>query len=61
VAKVNVSTELQRSFLDGLQDAMKKYPSTVDLRKIFPEAIAALKERVVSLMRLFQCSGMARG
>jgi fructose-bisphosphate aldolase class II len=61
VAKVNVSTELQRSFLDGLQIAMKKYPSTMDLRKIFPEAIAALKERVVSLMRLFQCSGMARG
>jgi fructose/tagatose bisphosphate aldolase len=61
VAKVNVSTELQRAFLGGLYNAMKMYPNTIDLRKIFPDAIAALKERVVSLMRLFHCSGTAVG
>ncbi len=59
IAKVNVSTELQRAFLNGLQDAMERHPNTMDLRQIFPEAITALKECVVSFIRLLQCSGMA--
>jgi fructose-bisphosphate aldolase class II len=59
VAKINVSTELQVTFLGALRSAMDADPHAGDLRKLFLPAKQALKEKVRSLIRLFGSSGKA--
>jgi fructose/tagatose bisphosphate aldolase len=59
IAKINVSTELQVTFLRALYAAFKKNPAEADVRKLFLPARAALKNQVCSLIRLFGSSGKA--
>ena len=59
IAKINVSTELQLTFLHALGTAMERNPREKDLRKLFLPAKEALKINVRSLIRLFGSSGKA--
>jgi fructose-bisphosphate aldolase class II len=59
VAKVNVSTELQVTFLQALGRELVEHPEHRDMRKLFPPAVEAMKERVISFIRLFGSSGKA--
>jgi fructose-bisphosphate aldolase class II len=59
IAKVNVSTELQVTYLDAVRAHLEREPLVKDVRKVFQHARAALKERVKSYIRLFGSSGKA--
>jgi fructose-bisphosphate aldolase class II len=59
IAKINVSTELQSTFLKSLRDEFGQKPDEKDMRKLFLPAKHALKEKVRSLIRLFGSSGKA--
>jgi fructose-bisphosphate aldolase class II len=57
VAKVNISTELQVTYLQALRRELAEHPEQRDMRKLFPPATEAVKKRVVSFMRLFGSAG----
>jgi len=57
ISKVNISTELQATFLKVLRKALADNPRETDMRKIFPPAMKALRERVRFFIRLFGSSG----
>jgi ketose-bisphosphate aldolase len=59
VAKVNISTELQVTYLQTLRRELTEHPEQRDMRKLFPPATEAVKKRVIAFMRLFGCSGRA--
>jgi fructose-bisphosphate aldolase class II len=59
IAKVNVSTELQVTYLDAVRAHFEREPAVKDVRKVFQHARAALRERVKSYIRLFGSSGKA--
>jgi ketose-bisphosphate aldolase len=59
VAKVNISTELQVTYVQALRRELAEHPEQRDMRKLFPPAMEAMKKRVVSFMRLFGSSGKA--
>jgi len=59
ITKINVSTELQVTFLRALYRTFEKNPSEADLRKLFLPAKEALKNQVRSLIRFFGSSGKA--
>jgi fructose-bisphosphate aldolase class II len=59
VAKVNVSTVLQITFLNALRRELEAHPDQKDMRRLFPPVIDSLKECVVSFIRLFGSSGKA--
>lgn len=57
ISKINVSTELQITFVDMVRKEMENNPGEKDVRKIFLPAKTALKSRVRCLIRLFGSSG----
>ena len=57
VTKINVSTEIQLTFINGVKQAFDQYPGEKDIRKLFLPAKKAMKEKVKSLIRLFRSSG----
>jgi fructose-bisphosphate aldolase class II len=59
VSKVNVSTELQVTFLEALREELAKHPDITDLRKLFPAVITKLKNRVIDFIRILGSSGKA--
>lgn len=59
VAKINVGTEISRSFLRGIRAAQDADPGQKDLRKILFPAKREVKETVRSYLRLFGCCGKA--
>jgi fructose-bisphosphate aldolase class II len=59
VAKVNISTELQTTFLKALRDELGKHTEITDLRKLFPAAITKVKNRIIEYIRLLGSSGKA--
>ncbi len=59
ISKVNISTELQATFLAALREVLADNPQETDMRKLFPPAINALRERVRAFIRLFGSSGRA--
>ncbi len=60
IAKINVSTDLQITFLGTLEEAFKENPDEKDLRKLFLPAKDALKNRVRAYIRLFRSSGRVK-
>jgi len=60
IAKINVSTDLQMTFLDALEKALKENPDEKDVRELFLPAKNALKKRVCEYIRLFRSSGKAK-
>ncbi len=59
VSKVNVSTVLQATFLSVLREALADNPRETDMRKLFPLATKALRDRVRFFIQLFGSSGKA--
>ena len=59
VAKINVSTILQTTFVNALRASISENPDTNDIRVLFPPAVRALREKVRSFMRTFRSSGKA--
>lgn len=59
IAKVNVSTELQKTFVTALRTVLAENPQETDIRKLFPYAMNALGERVRFFIRLFGSAGKA--
>jgi fructose-bisphosphate aldolase class II len=59
VAKVNVSTELQITFLNALRRELESNPDQKDMRRLFPPVVDSVKKRIVSFMRLFGSSAKA--
>jgi fructose-bisphosphate aldolase class II len=59
VAKVNISTDLQVVFMKVLKEVLEENPEVVDMRKLLPPVIEAVKERVAWFIRLFGSSGKA--
>ncbi len=59
ISKVNVSTVLQATFLTALRTALADNPRETDMRKLFPSAIEALRDRVRFFIQLFGSSGKA--
>jgi fructose/tagatose bisphosphate aldolase len=59
IAKVNVSTELQATYLEAVREHLERSPAIKDVRKVFKFAREALTEKVRSYIRLFGSSGKA--
>ncbi|MEW6685428.1 MAG: class II fructose-bisphosphate aldolase [Candidatus Edwardsbacteria bacterium] len=57
LAKINVATQLNMAFSNGVKEGLKKYPDEVDPRKFLTEAKKAVKEIVRYHIRLFECNG----
>jgi fructose/tagatose bisphosphate aldolase len=57
ITKINVSTELQLTFINSVKQALDRNPEEKDIRKLFLPAKKAMKERVRSYIRLFRSSG----
>jgi len=56
VIKINISTELKESFVDGVKKALKHHES--DPRKILSYSINEIKERIKKRITDFSCSTM---
>jgi fructose-bisphosphate aldolase, class II len=59
IRKINIATELQKSFTAGVREYLAEYPEAIDIRKIFTPGIDKMKEAVRVKMRLFRSSGKA--
>jgi fructose-bisphosphate aldolase class II len=59
VAKVNVSTELQVTYLDAVRARFERDPGGTDVREVFARARDALTEKVRYYIRMFGSSGKA--
>jgi fructose-bisphosphate aldolase, class II len=59
IRKINIATELQKSFTEGMRKYLAENPDAIDIRKIFRPAIDSMKEAVRIKMRLFGSSGHA--
>jgi len=59
IAKINISTQLQITFLNALRRELAEHPEGTDMRRILPPVIRSLKECVISYIRLFGASGKA--
>lgn len=60
ICKINVATELGKTFAVELQEYFRENPGQVDVRKFTEPARTAVKETVREKMRLFGCSGRAQ-
>ena len=59
VAKINVATELSRTFILGIKAALDKNPTEKDMRKILLPAKEAVKQSVRGYIELFGSAGKA--
>jgi len=59
IAKINVGTELQKSFAAGLRRYASENPDAIDIRKLTKPGIDEMKEAVRAKMRLCLSSGKA--
>ncbi len=57
IRKINIATELQKSFTAGVREYLSDNPDAIDIRKIFKPGIDNMKEAVRTKMRLFKSSG----
>ncbi|HBL35559.1 MAG TPA: ketose-bisphosphate aldolase [Firmicutes bacterium] len=61
ICKINVHTQLGKSFTEKLREIFQADPTTVDLRKYMGLGREALMEEVRAKIRLFGASGKASG
>jgi fructose/tagatose bisphosphate aldolase len=59
IRKINIATELQKSFTAGVRTYLAENPDAIDIRKIFKPGIENMKEAVRKKIRLFGSSGRA--
>ncbi len=61
ICKINVHTQLNKSFTEKIREIFKADPDTIDLRKYLGAARESLMEEVRAKIRLFGASGKAPG
>ena len=59
LCKINVATQLNMAFVEGMRKALKEKPEEVDPRKILQVSKQLLKEVVKDRIRVFGCAGKA--
>lgn len=59
LCKINVATQLNMAFVEGMKKALKDKPEEVDPRKILKVSKELLKEVVKDRIRVFGCGGKA--
>jgi len=59
LCKINVATQLNMAFVEGMRKALKEKPEEVDPRKILEVSKRLLKEVVKDRIRVFGCAGKA--
>jgi len=59
LCKINVATQLNMAFVEGMRKALKEKPEEVDPRKILRVSKELLKKVVKDRIRVFGCSGRA--
>ncbi len=59
ISKINIGTEIHKSFASGLRKYVADNPDAIDIRKFTKPAIGEMKESVRSKLRLFLSSGKA--
>jgi len=59
IRKINIGTELQKTFAAGVRAFLAENPDAIDVRKFLKPGIENLKEAARTKMRLFKSSGMA--
>lgn len=59
IAKINVSTDLRRAFLNRMQEYMEENPQDLMTMNIFAEASRAMKEEVKNVMKITKSAGKA--
>ena len=57
VRKINIATELNRAFVNGIKESIQKMPDEVDPRKILKKSKENVKNAVKEKMHLFGCVG----
>ncbi|NLM38198.1 MAG: class II fructose-bisphosphate aldolase [Firmicutes bacterium] len=61
ICKINIHTQLNKSFTEGIHQVFTADPKTVDVRKYLGKAREALVEEVRAKIRLFGANGKAPG
>ena len=59
LCKINVATQLNMAFVEGMRKALNEKPEEVDPRKILSLSKELLKKVVKDRIRVFGCSGKA--
>ncbi|HOX28515.1 MAG TPA: class II fructose-bisphosphate aldolase [bacterium] len=59
IHKINIGTELQKSFSTAMRQFAGDNPKIIDIRKLFRPAIDGMKESVRTKIRLFKSNGKA--
>jgi len=59
LCKINVATQLNMAFVNGMRKALKEKPEEVDPRKILEVSKRLLKEVVKDRIKVFGCAGKA--
>lgn len=59
ITKINIGTELQKTFSAGMRKFMAENPDAIDIRKLLKPGIAAMKESVRTKIRLFKSNEKA--
>jgi fructose-bisphosphate aldolase class II len=59
IRKINIGTELQKSFTAGVRGFLAGNPDAIDVRKVLKPGIDNMKEAVRMKIRLFKSSGKA--
>lgn len=59
ISKINIGTEVQKSFSAGLRKFAEENPDAIDFRKFAKPAVEEMKEAVRTKIRLFKSNGKA--
>ena len=59
IRKINIGTELQKSFTAGVREFLAANPDAIDVRKVLKPGIDSLKKAVRTKIRLFKSNGKA--
>jgi fructose-bisphosphate aldolase class II len=59
ITKINIGTEVQKSFSAGLRKFIAENPDAIDIRKLMKPAVEEMKEAVRTKIRLFKSNGKA--
>lgn len=60
ITKINVGTQLMKSFSAGMRKAAADNPEIIDIKKLLKPGMEMMKEAVRSKVRLFMSNGKAR-
>jgi len=59
ISKINVGTQLMKSFSAGMRKTIAENPEIIDIRKLLKPGMEMMKEAVRAKVRLFKSNGKA--